>query len=302
MRRVLPSSAADAAGFRPGDMIVRVGQSAIGEGSPSDTALERTLAAIRTSINAGEPFVATVLRPPGEHLNARSDAGVRGEGASARGQSGGPPGVRAGGSGGVVGKPVELSVRPPTDKPTLGVELSQDAGVPLGRQRLNPMQSAFKATRLVWRELRTIARTLGGALGSLFRIGPSAQKAGAGGDGASLQGPIGIAMMGSSLAATDASRLLEFGAILSLNLAVFNSLPLPGLDGWQLAVLALEVAIRRPLPESAKETANALAGVLFLFAFCKVLPCSVSDMSRAHAQRLARISTPTPHSDRLTRT
>ena len=36
------------------------------------------------------------------------------------------------------------------------------------------------------------------------------------------------------LAAADAFSLLEFGALLSLNLAVFNSLPLPGLDGWQV--------------------------------------------------------------------
>jgi len=75
--------------------------------------------------------------------------------------------------------------------------------------------------------------------------------------------------MGGELAATDALRLLEFGALLSLNVAVLNSLPLTGLDGWQLSLLAIEAAIRRPLPESFKETFNALAGVLFLVAFSR---------------------------------
>ena len=89
--------------------------------------------------------------------------------------------------------------------------------------------------------------------------------------------------MGSDLASTDTRRLLEFAAILSLNLAVFNALPLPGLDGWQLSLLAVESALRKPLPESAKESANALAGLLFLFAFSRVLLSDVADAAAGNA-------------------
>ena len=46
----------------------------------------------------------------------------------------------------------------------------------------------------------------------------------------------------------------------------------------QLSILAIEVAARRKLPEGAKEGANALAGLLFLFAFSRVL---LSDVSAA---------------------
>jgi Zn-dependent protease len=68
------------------------------------------------------------------------------------------------------------------------------------------------------------------------------------------------------------------GALLSLNLAVFNALPLPGLDGWQLSVLALESARRKPLPAALKDSFNAIAALLFLLAFSKVV---VSDVTAA---------------------
>ena len=37
-----------------------------------------------------------------------------------------------------------------------------------------------------------------------------------------------------------------------------------------MSLLALEALLRRPLPEAAKESANAIAGLLFLFAFSRV--------------------------------
>eukprot|EP00746_Dinoflagellata_sp_MGD_P054664 gnl/MRDRNA2_/MRDRNA2_23912_c0_seq1.p2 gnl/MRDRNA2_/MRDRNA2_23912_c0~~gnl/MRDRNA2_/MRDRNA2_23912_c0_seq1.p2 ORF type:complete len:149 (+),score=31.31 gnl/MRDRNA2_/MRDRNA2_23912_c0_seq1:505-951(+) len=76
--------------------------------------------------------------------------------------------------------------------------------------------------------------------------------------------------MGSDMAQVDIFNLLEFGAVLSLNLAIFNALPLPGLDGWTMTLLAGQGLFRRRISEEAKENANALAFLLFFLAFSRV--------------------------------
>jgi RIP metalloprotease RseP len=48
--------------------------------------------------------------------------------------------------------------------------------------------------------------------------------------------------------------LLQFGALISINLAVMNILPLPALDGGQLAFLLFEGLLGKPLPMKLQET------------------------------------------------
>lgn len=64
----------------------------------------------------------------------------------------------------------------------------------------------------------------------------------------------------------DASRLFTFAAVINMNLAVVNILPLPALDGGYLALLALE-AIRggKKLPEGVEQGVMA-SGLVFLMA------------------------------------
>ena len=78
-----------------------------------------------------------------------------------------------------------------------------------------------------------------------------------------VSGPIAIVAMGSELAKSDASSLFDFTAIISINLAIINILPLPALDGGQLAFLIIE-ALRggKPLPSALQE--NVMQGGLFL--------------------------------------
>lgn len=70
-----------------------------------------------------------------------------------------------------------------------------------------------------------------------------------------LQGPIGIARAGYSTAKSGMSMFFLFLGIISMNLAVLNVLPIPLLDGGQLAVITAEKIRGRPLPE------NLLAGI-----------------------------------------
>ncbi len=66
-----------------------------------------------------------------------------------------------------------------------------------------------------------------------------------------LGGPIPIAQMAYASAASSWTDLIHFLGILSLNLAVINFLPIPPLDGGQMAFLIAEKVRGRPLPDSA---------------------------------------------------
>jgi regulator of sigma E protease len=66
-----------------------------------------------------------------------------------------------------------------------------------------------------------------------------------------LGGPPAIAMMAYDSAATSWTKLIHFLGILSINLAVLNFLPIPPLDGGQMAFLIAEKIRGRPLPDSA---------------------------------------------------
>jgi membrane-associated protease RseP (regulator of RpoE activity) len=64
-----------------------------------------------------------------------------------------------------------------------------------------------------------------------------------------VSGPVKIVEMGASLARQGGGSLFLFAALISINLAVLNALPLPLLDGGQLALLVVEGVRGRPLPE-----------------------------------------------------
>ncbi len=80
----------------------------------------------------------------------------------------------------------------------------------------------------------------------------------------SLVGVVGIAdMTGTVVRSSGFMALLVFAALISVNLAVVNALPLPVLDGGQLLMVGAEAALRRPLPGSVTGYANAVGlGVL----------------------------------------
>lgn len=58
---------------------------------------------------------------------------------------------------------------------------------------------------------------------------------------------------------------LYLWALISVNLAIFNLLPFPGLDGWHLLVLAIEAIFKKEVPEKAKNIVS-FVGMILLFA------------------------------------
>jgi len=68
-----------------------------------------------------------------------------------------------------------------------------------------------------------------------------------------VSGPVGIAKAGGAAAADGAGALLMFAAMVSINLAFINFLPIPGLDGGRLIFIIIESIIRRPIPRRWSE-------------------------------------------------
>lgn len=61
-----------------------------------------------------------------------------------------------------------------------------------------------------------------------------------------VSGPVAIVAVGSEIARSDLSGLFQFAAIVNINLAVVNALPLPALDGGLLALLFAEAVRGEP--------------------------------------------------------
>ncbi len=78
-----------------------------------------------------------------------------------------------------------------------------------------------------------------------------------------VSGPVGIAQMTGQVAQLGIVPLLQFAAILSLNLAVLNIMPFPALDGGRLFFLAIEAIRRKPVSELFEGRVHQL-GFLFL--------------------------------------
>ena len=63
-----------------------------------------------------------------------------------------------------------------------------------------------------------------------------------------LSGPVKIVEIGAQLSEQGGTGILLFAALISINLAVLNSLPLPLLDGGQLVFTLIEGLRGKPVP------------------------------------------------------
>ncbi|MBS4912833.1 MAG: RIP metalloprotease RseP [Veillonella sp.] len=94
---------------------------------------------------------------------------------------------------------------------------------------------------------------------------------------AQVSGPIGVAQAAGTMAQFGFVYLLNFTAILSLNLGVINLLPVPALDGGHLILLIIEGITRRRMPPKALQYIQ-LTGVILLIAL--FIYATTHDISR----------------------
>lgn len=95
------------------------------------------------------------------------------------------------------------------------------------------------------------------------------------GAGMDLSGPVGIAVMTGQVAAMGFVYILQFAAILSINLGVVNALPFPALDGGRILFLMIEKLRGRATNERLEIAMNNLG---FLILMLLVVFVTVKDV------------------------
>ena len=97
-----------------------------------------------------------------------------------------------------------------------------------------------------------------------------------GGDvGKMVSGPVGIFNIVGEQASHGFMRVVQLTGILSLNLAVFNLLPIPALDGGRLLFIGLEKVFRRRFNPKYENMANLIGFALLMLL---VLVVTISDI------------------------
>lgn len=85
-----------------------------------------------------------------------------------------------------------------------------------------------------------------------------------------LSGPVGVAVMTGKVARLGLNYIIQFTAILSINLMIINSFPFPALDGGRLLFLGIESILRRPLNQRIERWVNTFGFALLLLLLAMV--------------------------------
>jgi regulator of sigma E protease len=86
-----------------------------------------------------------------------------------------------------------------------------------------------------------------------------------------VSGPVGIAQISGEAARSGVQALIMLLGIISLQLGIFNLLPIPILDGGHLTIIAFETIIRRDLPMKIKERILEVGFYLLILLMVVVL-------------------------------
>lgn len=92
-----------------------------------------------------------------------------------------------------------------------------------------------------------------------------------------LSGPAGIFVMTGQVAQQGMSKLLMWASVLSINLGLFNLLPLPALDGGRLAFIFVEALRGRPVDPHKEGMVHFLG---FAFLMLLILVVTWNDLQR----------------------
>ncbi len=91
-----------------------------------------------------------------------------------------------------------------------------------------------------------------------------------------LEGPIRIAQLSGDAARSGPATFIGLMSMVSLNLAIFNLLPIPILDGGVILLLLIEMLLRRDLSLPVKETVVKLGFVFLMVVVVFVLYNDIS--------------------------
>ncbi|MFA5935433.1 MAG: RIP metalloprotease RseP [Patescibacteria group bacterium] len=165
------------------------------------------------------------------------------------------------------GKTISIHATPTyikdADRIALGIAIAD-----IGRVRLPVDKAAKAAVVTTYRYSKTILFTFVDIFRDLFaRRGVSED----------ISGPVGIAVITGQIAQQGIIPLLQFAAVLSINLAVINFLPIPALDGGRVLFLAIEKLRRKPMNRTIEAAVHNIA---FLFLIGLILLVTIRDVSK----------------------
>ena len=132
----------------------------------------------------------------------------------------------------------EINITPQNidGKGTIGAQLQPNI-----RQETYKPKNSLELFKFVNKEFSSLLiKTIDGYKGLLTNFSSTAQQ---------LSGPVKIVEIGAQLSEQGGTGIFLFAALISINLAVLNSLPLPLLDGGQLVFTIIEGLRGRPIPE-----------------------------------------------------
>ena len=144
---------------------------------------------------------------------------------------------------------------PPDGQGLIGIALMRTA-----QRSYTGWQAVGNAFRATWNMTTGVFEGWGEMIGRLVHkqgLPPGTQ----------LVGPVGIMNLMNKQAQMGLSYYLQFVAMISVYLAVFNALPIPALDGGRLVFLIIEGVMRRPVPQKIEQTLTMFFfALLMLFA------------------------------------
>jgi membrane-associated protease RseP (regulator of RpoE activity) len=148
---------------------------------------------------------------------------------------------------------LQVSITPEINSKT-GAAVIGVALQPNGTVAYRPAKSPVEVLTVAAREFQDKTKLVANGMVSLFtNFSSMAGQVGS---------PVKIVEQGAGLAKADGRSLFPFAAIISINLAIINILPLPALDGGQLAFLLIEALRGKPLPMRLQE--NVMQTGIFL--------------------------------------
>jgi regulator of sigma E protease len=148
-------------------------------------------------------------------------------------------------------KPYVDSIPGPDGKPRAVGRIGVAVGTGFISEKLTLGQAIVEGGRATLRASTQIVRTVRGLFSG--RI-----------SGRTVGGPILIGQLAGESARMGLDTFLGFMALISINLAILNLLPIPVLDGGQFLFLLAEAVIRRPLPAKLRERLTTVGLVLII--------------------------------------
>ncbi len=95
--------------------------------------------------------------------------------------------------------------------------------------------------------------------------------------GAQLMGPIGIGSLMTQAAHLGLAYYLQFIALISIYLAIFNILPIPALDGGKLLFLGIEKVRRKPVSQKIEQ---GITSIFFALLIALMIWVTIKDIMR----------------------